>query len=301
MKKFFHHLVFPLLLLMLAGNIAYASSKEARAIVTSGDAKHKSGNYKEAAALYTKAIEFEPKQSHSFLSEVYFKRGYAKAALGDTEGAKADYRISLDLDRTPINAEAFYHQGLAKIALGEIEGAKYNIRKAAMQGNMDARKWLREHDPKNAEFNDNFEALALLESGKVKLGKKDYAAAISDFSRAVEIDRILAAAWYYRGTAKRVTGDLAGCKADFSMLLEVDRTPINAEAYFNRGFAKAYLGDKEGALADFNKAIILDPNYATAFAERGKLKEAMGDKAGALADFQKAENLGKSASAGSRS
>jgi tetratricopeptide (TPR) repeat protein len=293
MKYFFRYLLFPLVVVMLAGNMAYASSKEARAIVSGGDAKYKSGNYKEAAALYTKAIEFEPNQSHSFLSEVYFKRGYAKAALGDTQGANADYRISLDLDRTPINAEAFYHQGLAKISLGEIEAGKSSIRKGATQGNMDARRWIREHDPKNAEFNDNFEALALLESGKAKLGNKEYAAAIADLNRAIEIDRILAAAYYYRGTAKNISGDVEGCKADFSTLIEIDRTPINAEAYFNRGSAKAFLGNKEGALADFNKAIILEPEYADAYTQRGKLKESMGDKTGAQVDIQKAESLRK--------
>lgn len=295
MKYFFRHLFFPLVVIMLAGNLAYASSKEARAIVSGGDSKFKTGNYREALTLYTKAIEFEPKQSHSFLSEAYFKRGYAKAALGDTRGANADYRISLDLDRTPINAEAYYHQGLAKISLGEIEGGKSSIRKAATQGNMDARKWLREHDPKNADFNDNFEALALLESGKAKLGKKEYASAIADLNRAVEIDRILAAAWYYRGTAKNLSGDVEGCRADYSKLIEIDRTPINGEAYFNRGFAQAFLGNKDGALADFNKAIILMPDDAEAYAQRGKLKESMGDITGAQADILKAESLRKAA------
>jgi tetratricopeptide (TPR) repeat protein len=301
MKTVFKYLFFPLAALMLSWNAAFASSKEAQAFVHNGDARYKSGNYREAADLYTKAIDFQPKQSHSFLSEVYFKRGYAKAALGDIEGAKADYRVCLDLDRTPINAEAFYHQGLAKLALGDSEGAKSNIRKSAMQGNMDARKWLHEHDPKNAEFNDNFEALALLETGKAKLAKKDYQGAISDLTRAVEIDRILASAYYYRGTAKRLSGDSEGCKADFNSLLEVDRTPINAEGYFNRGFARAYLGNKEGALQDFNKAIILNPDYAEAYEQRGKLKESMGDKAGAQEDFKKAQSLSKTASTGNKS
>ncbi|NTW55640.1 MAG: tetratricopeptide repeat protein [Chlorobiaceae bacterium] len=301
MRRIFRYLIFPLAAMTLSSNVVFASNKEARAFVSGGDARFKSGSYRDAAALYTKAIDFEPKQSHSFLCEAYFKRGYAKAAFGDTEGAKADYRVSLDLDRTPISPEAWYHQGLAKLALGEEKSAKSDIRKAAMLGNMDARKWLHDNDPKNAEFNDNFEALALLETGKAKLGKKDYLGAISDFNRSIQIDRILAAAYYYRGTAKRLTGDQEGCKADFCSLLEVDRTPINAEAYFNRGYAKAYLGNRDGALTDFNKAITLDPNYADAFAQRGKLKESMGDKTGAQDDFRKAESLGQASPATSKS
>ncbi len=129
MKKFSRFFL-PLVVLLLAGTAAYAGNHEAKYFLSNGEAKLKAGNYKEAIADFTKAIEYEPKLSRGYLSEVYFKRGFAKSALGDNEGAKGDYRISIELDRTPKDAEAYYNRGTARSFTGDNNGALADYTKA---------------------------------------------------------------------------------------------------------------------------------------------------------------------------
>ncbi len=291
MKKLSRFLFLPLVVLLLAGNAAYAVNHEAKYFLSNGEAKLNAGHYKEAITVYTKAIEYEPKLSRSYLSEVYFKRGFAKSALGDNEGAKSDYRISIELDRTPKDAEAYYNRGIAKRTLGDNEGANADFRIAAMHGYNNAKKMLQSNDPKNSPSDANTDANSFISSGKAKLESGNHNGAIADFTKSIELDQKLAAAFFNRGIAKRLTGDKHGSLADFRKTIEVDPTPINAEAYYNRGTAKSFTGDNHGAIKDYTKAIDLNPAYGEAYAHRGKIKETIGDKEGARLDYKQAEKF----------
>jgi Flp pilus assembly protein TadD len=50
--------------------------------------------------------------------------------------------------------------------------------------------------------------------------------------------------------------------------------------------------DYKGALEAANKAIKLDPNYASAYVNRGMIKEMLRDMQGACEDWSKARELG---------
>ena len=291
MKKLFRFLFLPLVILLLAGNAAYAGNHEANYFLSNGEAKLKAGNYNEAIAVFTKAIEYEPKLSRSNLSEAYFKRGFAKSSLGDIEGAKSDYKISIELDRTPKNAEAYYNRGIAKKTLGDNEGAKADFRLASMHGYTNAKIMLQNNNAKEKSFDANTDAKSFLSSGKSKLESGNHNGAMADFTKPIELDQKLAAAYFNRGIARHLTGDKQGSLDDFRKTIDVDRTPNNAEAYDNRGTAKSFTGDNNGALADYSKAIDLNPAYGDAYAHRGKIKEAMGDKQGATLDYKSADKF----------
>src|ERR1043166_1930531 len=65
----------------------------------------------------------------------------------------------------------------------------------------------------------------------------------------------------------------------------------DANAYNNRGNAKDAKGDLDGAIADYDRAIELDPKYASAYYNRGDAKDDKGDLDGAIADFKRATEL----------
>jgi hypothetical protein len=79
--------------------------------------------------------------------------------------------------------------------------------------------------------------------------------------------------------------------SDFSKAIELN--PRSAKAYNNRGltYAKAK-GQNDTAISDFNKAIDLDPNYANAYHGRGLARYYQGEYESACSDFRKACNLG---------
>ena len=64
-------------------------------------------------------------------------------------------------------------------------------------------------------------------------------------------------------------------------------------AYSNRGLD--YYDNKgqyDKAIEDYNRAIALDPNYASAYFNRGLAYEMLGNKSMAISDYRKACDLG---------
>jgi tetratricopeptide (TPR) repeat protein len=74
-----------------------------------------------------------------------------------------------------------------------------------------------------------------------------------------------------------------------SMLLQ--RNPKDVIAYYNRGDAYGLKGDLDRAISDYSKAIELNPNYAPAYNGRGRAYTGKGDYTHAVADVTKASEL----------
>ena len=110
--------------------------------------------------------------------------------------------------------------------------------------------------------------------------QKDKEAVIDDY----------ALAYYNRGLAKIHLEDYNGAISDNTKAIELN--PDYAMAYNNRGYSKSILEDYNGAIADYNKAIELDPNNSLAYANRGISKYILGDLNGACDDAKKVANLG---------
>ena len=54
-------------------------------------------------------------------------------------------------------------------------------------------------------------------------------------------------------------GDYYGAISDYTKAIEID--PQFGKAYYNRGWSKGKLKDYYGAISDYNKALEIDPNY----------------------------------------
>src|ERR1700757_1299282 len=86
---------------------------------------------------------------------------------------------------------------------------------------------------------------------ELKCRIKDYASAIEDYNKAIELS-------------------------------PKDATEFLYSTYFARALAKAELKDYEGAIDDFTKAIAQNPVYGSTFNDRGYSKYLLGNYAGAI-------------------
>jgi tetratricopeptide (TPR) repeat protein len=132
------------------------------------------------------------------------------------------------------------------------------------------------------------------QSGYDKNDKGDYYGAISDFTKAIELNpskNNLATAYYNRGFSKAKLKDQYGAISDYTRAIEIK--PNYPEAYLNRGLSKARLEDYKAAIVDYNKAIEIKPNYALAYSNRAIAKELSGIDG--CADARKAKELGYNA------
>jgi tetratricopeptide (TPR) repeat protein len=124
-----------------------------------------------------------------------------------------------------------------------------------------------------------------LKSGLSKGSLEDYRGAITDFTKAIEIDSKNDDAYYNRGFSKSKLGDYRGAIADYTKAIEIDSK--NDVAYYNRGIAKGSLEDYRGAIADFTKSIEILPRNQS-YTLRGSAKSELEDYRGAITDFTKA-------------
>ncbi len=87
-----------------------------------GDKQFGLGNYKEAIAYYSKAIELNPNYA-----KAYNNRGITYDELGQYDKGIADYNKAIELD--PKYAEAYYNQAYAYSKLGQTERAISDLKK----------------------------------------------------------------------------------------------------------------------------------------------------------------------------
>ena len=114
----------------------------------------------------------------------------------------------------------------------------------------------------------------------------DFAGAINLFTKAIELRKDFAAAYYRRANAKHSLRDLVGAIADYDKTIRI--APSFLMAYLGRGSAKQAQSDFDGALADYNKVISISPQFGAAYVSRGSLKRERKDLRGAIEDYTKA-------------
>ena len=129
-----------------------------------------------------------------------------------------------------------------------------------------------------------------LNSGLTKCQTSDYAGAIRDFNKAIELNPKLAGAYGGRGLAEYKLCDYKGAIKDLNKAIELN--PKLAVSYHNRGNAKFKSGDYKGAIKDYDIHIALEPNNSIDYFNRGLSRSNLGDKKGALQDLKKAKDLG---------
>ncbi len=221
-----------------------------------GTAKAQLGDSDGAIADYTTAIALNPR-----LVVAYNNRGNLRQYLGDMDGAIADFSTVLAIDaRSPIayNNRAIVYSQLAKYDEA-IADYSYAL---ALQPNF------------TSVYNNRANAYC-------QMG--DYAAAVADYSKSIEFDPNFAVAYSNRGNIHRIQHNLAAALIDYDRAVALD--PQLLIAYYNRGICHRQLGNHQAAIADYTQTLALDPQYYYAYYHRGNTRQYLGDKRGAIADF----------------
>lgn len=91
--------------------------------------------------------------------------------------------------------------------------------------------------------------------------------------------------------AKRYVDSDRPREAEALLSEAVARAPDDAKLHNRLGVARAMLGDRKGARAAFDRALVLEPNLASARANRARLAGGAGDMATALPDAREAVRL----------
>ncbi|MEP6819013.1 MAG: tetratricopeptide repeat protein [bacterium] len=125
--------------------------------------------------------------------------------------------------------------------------------------------------------------------GIARFEKNDLDGAISDFTKAVELNGPNQEfCYYFRGMAHYRQGNLDVAIADISKAITIKQHP---RFYDDRGNLLVKKGDLDGAIADLNKAIELAPQYAKAYGARGIARLMRGENTQAELDFKKCFEL----------
>lgn len=114
--------------------------------------------------------------------------------------------------------------------------------------------------------------------------------AISEYTKAIEIDPDFAEAFYARGFAyAHGQGDYGKAISDFTKAIVLAPT---AEVYIGRGAAYRQQGEIDRAIADFTTATQMDPGDGTAHYHRAAAYSSRKEYDKAWEDIQEAKSLG---------
>lgn len=130
--------------------------------------------------------------------------------------------------------------------------------------------------------------LAYLERGLAKRYLNRLDEALTDLTRALDLDPGLNRAYSGRAYIYRERGDFPRAIAEFTRSIQ---SLPNVEAYYERGQCYATLGENRNALADFDQAIELMRDAPHVYRARSFLKKKLGDYAGAEADSASAARI----------
>ncbi|MBZ0187288.1 MAG: tetratricopeptide repeat protein, partial [Candidatus Obscuribacterales bacterium] len=125
----------------------------------------------------------------------------------------------------------------------------------------------------------------LVQEGVLLSRSDEHFKAIDLFSAAITKKPGYFQAHMQRARVRKLLGDFQAALTDLTKAIEIDSHSV--QAYTERGWCYKKLNEEKKALADFDSALKLDSDYARALQLRASSKLKTGDYQGALADYNK--------------
>lgn len=322
--------------LLLMGNSYLLLAQSARSYFKAGEEFHRSMDYRDAIAQYTKAIELDPE-----FDEAYINRARAFSQTGDHASAAVDFDRALafnekDHELYYLSAREWYLQGNSRVSLAKLNQAidrKRNFLEA-YQLRADVYMELRQYEKalqdyqRSLKINEDDEGYYHLGSayenlGMLKEAEEAYQQSIDENNRIPETHLALARLQYQRkkydealGSVRQMLtlepGNLDGillqsklqaAQGDYPEAIETlsvasAESPMESSIYLHRGDVYRMMNQLNNAIIDYTRAIDLDPMNAALYYKRGGAYEEIRQYDKALDDYDRLlEMSGKDATA----
>ena len=133
------------------------------------------------------------------------------------------------------------------------------------------------------------DAFVFCKAAADKFNHGDYAEAIKQCDRAIELYPAYDAAYKIRGAAKDQLKDYAGAMKDLEMAIQIN--PKSEESYYDRAVCHFHLTQYESAMADLTRASELKPGQYLPYSLRGQINAQLNNMPEAVADYTKVIEL----------
>lgn len=143
------------------------------------------------------------------------------------------------------------------------------------------------------KLSDSLTAKEYFERG---IRAENYAQAIKEFTKALELDPVYAKAYFERGNIYLEKEKFNEAISDYNEYLAL--RPEDVFGYERRAVAYVYAGKFQKAIEDFDKVLKQYPKEARFYHSRGNCYELLGKEQEAIDDYKKAAKLGYPAAQG---
>jgi tetratricopeptide (TPR) repeat protein len=126
--------------------------------------------------------------------------------------------------------------------------------------------------------------------GRIYMSQSDMKNASVQFSKAIQLKKDYAEAYYMRGVSKAMQQKYEQSLTDFSLAIKYDKNYF--DAYLGRATSLGILERHDEALADYDYYLKHVKNNGSAFLNRGVSRINVDNTKGGCEDFKKALELG---------
>jgi tetratricopeptide (TPR) repeat protein len=235
------------------------------ALTARGNAYNQRGQYTEALADIDKVIKVDPLNTEAILLKADILNNQRKFA-------EAIVYYNQVMEQNPSFTSAITGKARALNSSGNTKEA-FKVIEEAIRRN-----------PLVADF---YYTRSLLQNFS-----RRYTRAIQDFDQSLQLGSSSNPSLVYisRGLAKQNLGDLEAAEEDFTSALQIE--PLSAAANHSRGLVNYELGRYQEAIRDFTRSLEIMPNNQVTFYNLGMAYLKSGDRVNACINFHKACDLG---------